>query len=433
MTKKIICRVLMAFIFVLVSYIQAFPQKPPVKPIKIGIAGPMKYRAGECLWNGALIARDEINNAGGVVIQGVKRPIELIKIDTNEYTSITDATSAVEKAITVDKVDFLVGTARSEAAAAMQEIAMGYKKVFVGAAAAHPSLCEVVGKNYDKFKYWFRVNPVNSYFQGQTLLKGLELIGRELKKIGIERPKVAILAEKAVWTEPSIKATEEKAPELGLEVIGSWRPSAMATDVTPELTAIKSAGAHIMHVIVSGPVGVTIAKQWGELEIPAAFSGADSEVLVKGFWEATGGKGVYAVSMTGIGKLEQTKRSLPFWDRYVKTFNDYPGYESASYDGVWVVKEAIERANSLESDPVVTALEETDFLGCSGRITFYPKDHKWAHDVRWGPNYKTWLLCQLREDRELKIFWPWQWEGVTHRGTVPYKIPPRVVEYWKKK
>jgi branched-chain amino acid transport system substrate-binding protein len=420
-------------LFELLSYVHAAPTETEMKLVKIGIAGPMKYRAGECLWNGALLARDEINKAGGVFVQRIKRPIELVKLDTNEYASIIDATSAIEKAITVDKVDFLVGTARSEAAAAMQEIAMGYKKVFVCAAAAHPSLCENVGKDYDKFKYWFRVNPVNSYCQGQVLLQGLELIGREMKKIGIQRPKVAILAEKAVWTEPSIKATEDKAPELGLEVVGSWRPSAMATDVTPELSAIKTAGAHIMHVIVSGPVGVTIAKQWGELDIPVAFSGADSEVLVKGFWQATGGKGVYAVSMTGIGKVEQTKRSFPFWDNYLKTFGDYPGYESASYDGVWVLKEAIERANSLDSDAVVNALEETDFPGCSGRITFYPKGDKWAHDVRWGANYKTWLLCQLREDKELKVFWPWQWEGVTHKGTVLYEIPPRVKEYWKKK
>jgi branched-chain amino acid transport system substrate-binding protein len=43
---------------------------------------------------------------------------------------------------------------------------------------------------------------------------------------------------------------------------------------------------------------------------------------------------------------------------------------------VYVLKDAIERANSLDSDNVVTALEKTDIMGVYGRLRFDPKSHQ---------------------------------------------------------
>jgi branched-chain amino acid transport system substrate-binding protein len=43
---------------------------------------------------------------------------------------------------------------------------------------------------------------------------------------------------------------------------------------------------------------------------------------------------------------------------------------------VYTLKDAIERAGSLNSDAVVTALEKTDLMGVYGRIKFNPKNHQ---------------------------------------------------------
>jgi branched-chain amino acid transport system substrate-binding protein len=42
----------------------------------------------------------------------------------------------------------------------------------------------------------------------------------------------------------------------------------------------------------------------------------------------------------------------------------------------YVLKEAIERAGSLDSDAVVAALEKTDIMAVYGRIKFDPKSHQ---------------------------------------------------------
>src|SRR5688500_20279526 len=77
--------------------------------IKIAILGPMAFVQGENHWAGAEMARDEINKAGGVNVGGKRMQIELIRADTNEMTSVPDATNAVERVITRDKADVLIG------------------------------------------------------------------------------------------------------------------------------------------------------------------------------------------------------------------------------------------------------------------------------------------------------------------------------------
>ena len=120
--------------------------------IKIAILGPMAFVQGENHWAGAEMARDEINKAGGIDVGGKRRQIELIRGDTNEIQSIPDATNAIERVITREKADFLIGGFRSEAVLAMQEVAADYKKIFLGAGSAHPQLGVRVEQSYERYK-----------------------------------------------------------------------------------------------------------------------------------------------------------------------------------------------------------------------------------------------------------------------------------------
>src|SRR5687767_2146501 len=233
--------------------------------IKIAILGPMAFVQGENHWAGAEMARDEINKAGGINVGGKRRQIELVRADTNEMASVPDATNAIERVITRDKVDFLIGGFRSEAVLAMQEVAMDYKKLFLGVGAAHSKLGLNVEQNYERYKYWFRVAPTKDVDLARTLFAVLGSIGQQIRTdLKTDTPKVAILAEKAVWTEGLVAAAQKTLPALKMEVVGLWQPSAVATDVTAELSAIDRAGAHIVFTMLSGPVGISVGRQTGE-------------------------------------------------------------------------------------------------------------------------------------------------------------------------
>ena len=138
--------------------------------IKIGVIGPMKFVQGKGHWNGATMAAEEINAKGGVQVGKKKMKIELVKADSNEFLNVTDATNAMERLMTQDKVDFVVGGFRTEAVLAMQDIAMDYKKIFIGCGAAHPELCDRVAKDYNRYKYFFRGTPFNSNYLVRTSL-----------------------------------------------------------------------------------------------------------------------------------------------------------------------------------------------------------------------------------------------------------------------
>jgi branched-chain amino acid transport system substrate-binding protein len=111
------------------------------KTIKIGVIGPMQFVQGKGHWNGATMAAEEVNARGGVKVGDKKMKIELVKADSNEFLNVTDATNAMEMLLSRDKVDFVVGGFRSEAVFAMQDIAMDYKKIFIGCGASHSKLC----------------------------------------------------------------------------------------------------------------------------------------------------------------------------------------------------------------------------------------------------------------------------------------------------
>jgi branched-chain amino acid transport system substrate-binding protein len=397
-------------------------------PIKIGIIGPMKFTQGEGMWNGATMAADEINQAGGITVKGVKRPIELVKLDSNEFLSVPEATNAMELAVSRYKVDFLAGGFRTEAMLPMQDIAMDNKKIFFGCGCSFPGLCERVAKDYDRYKYWFRVTPYNSNHLVKVDFILLDMVRKRMaKEFGVEKPKVAIVAEKAAWADPMVKVAEATLPKMGMEVVGVWRPSATATDVTAELSAIQRAGAEIIFVTFSSSVGIPFAKQAGELRVPAAIVGINVEAQKDAFWGATGEKGNFNLSLSTYSLVKMTDQTIPFFNKYKERFKEAPNYTAGSYDVLYILKEAIEKADTLDAEALVPVLEKTDYKGTAGRVVF-SKDH----DLVFGPGYSTGTGTQWQDGKNVCV-WPDGWEGIKYEGTVEYKFSPLVIEHYKKK
>ena len=186
------------------------------KTIKIGIIGPMQFMQGKGHWNGAVMAAEEVNARGGVKVGDKKMKIELVKADSNELLNVTDAANAMERLMSRDRVDFVVGGFRSEAVLAMQDIAMEYKKIFIGCGAAHPELCMRVAKDYDTYKYFFRGTPFNSRFLVRTAFIQLATVINIMKaSLNIPKLRIAVVAEKAMYADPMIPAAQEFIPKLG--------------------------------------------------------------------------------------------------------------------------------------------------------------------------------------------------------------------------
>lgn len=433
MLRKLVC-LLVTGSLLLVAVAGCSSDDDDANVIKIGVIGPMQYIQGEHHWAGATLAAEEINAAGGIMVGDVAYTIKLIKTDSNEMLSPSDAASAMEELITVDKADFVVGGFRTEAVYPMQDVAMDNKTIFLGAGAATKELNTKLAEDYDRYKYWFRVNPFASTNLVSNSLLTLGMAGAIMQGgLGLEEPlKVAIIAEKAAWADGMVAAYEAYVPAmLGMEVVGVWRPSSTATDVTAELTAIEASGAHLILTVLSGPVGIPYSRQLGELEIPAASVGINVESQKDGFWDATTGYGNYETTLnTFADGVAITDKTLPFFDAFVAKFDETPTYTAGTYDALYILKDAIERADSLDSDEVVVELEKTDVVTTGGRLIFMGNDTETPHDVTYGPGYVTGIATQW-QNGEMKAVWPNlgvdDWEGVTYDGIVMWQIPDRVI------
>ena len=381
--------------------------------IKIAILGPMAFVQGENHWAGAEMARDEINKAGGISVGGAKRQIEILKFDTNELQSVPDATNAIERAITRDKADFLIGGFRSEAVIAMQEVAMDAKKLFLGAGAADAKLGENVVKDYERYKYWFRISPTKSPDLGRTLFAVLGAVGAQIRTdLKKETPKVAILSEKAAWTESIVKAVQANLPKMKMEVVGTWQPSPIATDVTAELSAIKRSGADIVFTLISGPMGIVMGRQMGELQLPAIAFGINVEAQKDGFWQATAGKGNYVATLDTYAEVEMTPKMIPFVKAFKERYKKAPTYNAATYDAIHILKAAIEQTGTIDANKLVPVIEKMEHVGAGSTASW---DNK--HDLIWAVGKTAGIGVQW-QDGEKVAFWPPQVKGMK-----PFKMP----------
>lgn len=404
--------------------------------IKIGVIGPMNFVQGKQHWNGAVMAAEEINAKGGVQVGKVKMKIELVKADSNEHLSMTDATNAMERLMTQDKVDFVIGGFRTESVLPMQDIAMDYKKIFIGVGAATKAICDRVAENYSRYKYWFRGSPPNERYLAAISFSHLGLAGAVIKNELKVPVKCAIVAEKLTWTAAMVKAAEATIPKMGFELVGVWQPSDKATDVTAELSAIQKSGANLIFTIFSASVGITFARQAGELKIPAVQVGINVEAQKDGFWEATKGLGNYVFTMNTYARgIEINDLTKPFVETYIKRFGETPAYTADTYSAILhSLVPSIEAVGSLDADKIVAHLETREYMVPSGKIK-YEKDAQGrpTHDVTWGPGYVTSLGVQWQNGKLVAV-WPNKWKAsptapeVTYKGMVPLKLPP-----WMKK
>ncbi|HMK52225.1 MAG TPA: ABC transporter substrate-binding protein [Thermodesulfobacteriota bacterium] len=430
------------FILAMVSlFIVSFWSIGLGQEIKIGVIGPMQFVQGKGHWNGATMAVEELNAKGGIQVGNKKMKIKLIQADSNEFINVTDATNAMERLMTQDKVDFVIGGFRTEAVLAMQDIAMEHKKIFIGCGAAHDELCNRVAKNYNTYKYWFRMTPFNSTFLVRTAFIHLGSVAAVVKQsLNIPKIKVAVVMEKAAWADPMIPASEAAIPKMGMEIAGVWRPSPVATDVTAELSAIQSSGAHIIFEIFSSSVGIPFSRQAGELKIPAFQVGINVEAQKEGFWQATQGMGNYVMTSNTYARgVEVNELTKPFVDGYIKRFGEVPTYNAGTYDAiVHALAPTIEQAGTLDSDKLVAILEERVYKDTSGVIKYMKNaEGKPLHEITWGPGFQTGVATQW-QDGEIKGVWPYKWKAtpeapeVTYKGIVPIKLPPWMIEKYKK-
>lgn len=332
-------------------------------PIKIGalfaVTGPASF-LGEPERNTAQMVVDEINKAGGV--KG--RKLELITYDTGG-----DATKAVQlanKLVKNDQVVAIIGPSTTGDTMAVIPVVEKSQVPLVS--------CSAGIKITEPVKKW-----VFKTAQNDTL--AVARIYEQLKKE--RKSKVAILTVSDSFGSSGREQLKAQAKNFGIQIISDDTYGPKDTDMTPQLTKIKSAKPDAIVCWGTNPGPAVIArnaKQLG-LNIPLYMShGVSSKKFIELAGDAAEGIRLPSGKVLVADLLPKSDKQKGSLLAFIKDYQNHYKAEGDhfgghAWDAMMLLKGAIERGGDTPAG-IRNALEATrNFAGIGGVFSYSPKDH----------------------------------------------------------
>ncbi|PZE21384.1 ABC transporter substrate-binding protein [Paenibacillus xerothermodurans] len=324
--------------------------------IKIGYTGGFSGATasfGTPIFNAAVYAVEEINNKGGVM----GKKIELIKED-NEGDPFKGQ-QIIDK-FAADDINFVIsGSSSAVALSEKQKVEMN-KMVGIAATAADPKVTSTQNP------YYFVAIPNSDFLGGSIALHAA-------KNMGVKEAIVFIRDD--AYGKSIYVPFKKRGEASGLKVVKEYTYPVNAKDFNSYLSqGLKEfPDAHIM-ITGYAPDGGLIAKQARALGYDKPIFGNVSLTNAEYAQIAGDAANNTIVAATNYHKEDDTGTAKTFSDAWKQKSGHVPDdYEVRGYDVVYLIKAAIEKAGSLETEAVRKALLETkDFDGASGKLTYNP-------------------------------------------------------------
>ncbi|HEY6434011.1 MAG TPA: ABC transporter substrate-binding protein [Acetobacteraceae bacterium] len=344
---------------VIAASVAGRPARAAGEPIVIGWVGPLSppggYAEGILMKDAAQMAADEINAQGGVL----GRPLQVVYADTRGMAA--EGRTAAERLVQENKIVAAFGEFHSPVALAEMEVFHKYNIPFMA--------CDV----------WSDVVTAKGYpevFRNSTAVSLIDTtIGQWLAAAGFQR--VALLAEKNDVGLASRIAigTQLKAANVPFDVVDA---DPTLTDFTAQILRYKSAspGYDMFCTEFSETGAYDLVRQAKELGFaPTAKCGmynSGGPALDPTFWQNVKETGRYlCTENVGLPKAAWNDKTKAF----VKTFTDKfkaeaPGSAMESYDGLYLLVDAIQRSGGTSPEGMIKALETTSWVGARGKYSF---------------------------------------------------------------
>lgn len=319
--------------------------------IKIGVVAPLSgdsAAAGTDILNGAKLAADKINKAGGVL----GRQIELVPAD--DACDAQTGTSAVQKLVT-QKVVTVAGGYCSGAAIAETVITDRAKIPFIADAQTNVKITN------RGLKHVFRTigrDDKQGAFAAAYMVSDLKA------------KNIAIIHDNTAYAKGLADATKASLDKLGTPPVFFDAITPGAKDFSSFLTGVKAKKPDAIYFTAYFADAGLLIKQARDLGITTPIIGGDATndpTVAK-----TAGKAAEGFTVTTAPLPQFITAAAPFLTDYKAAYSAAPGpYSIYEYDAIAVTADAIKRAGSADPQKITDALKATkDFQGLTGSINF---------------------------------------------------------------
>ncbi|GGE60844.1 ABC transporter substrate-binding protein [Massilia psychrophila] len=335
-------------------------------PIRIGsvlsVSGPAAFLGDPELKTLQLYV-EKINAEGGVL----GRKLELVHYD--DGSDAAKANSFTKRLIESDKVDVLIGGTTTGATMAMAPLVEKASLPFISLAGAVVVI--------DPVKKWVFKTP-------HTDRMAAEKVFEDMKKRGIN--KVGLLSETSGFGASGRKEAQAVAAKYGITLVADETYGPKDTDITAQLTRIKSApGVQALFVFGLGQGPAVVTKNYGQLamaSLPMYQShGVASDEYLKLSGKAAEGVRLPTPALLIAGALPAGDAQKPVVTNYDKAYKERYKTEPSTFggyalDALNLSVDAIKRAGGTDREKVRAALESTKgFVGTTGVFNMSPLNH----------------------------------------------------------
>ncbi len=303
----------------------------------------------------------KINASGGVL----GKKLELVLYD--DASDANKANAFTRRLIIQDEVDAIIGASSTGSTMAMvPQIESGSIPAISLAAAS--VIVEPV-------KQWVFKMPHSDRMAAQKVLE-------DMKKRGFTQ--FALLSDTGGFGKSGRTETMKMADQVGLKIVEDQQYGEKDTDMTPQLTKIKSSPAQAILVFGTGQAPAIIARNYQQLAIKQALyttHGQASTEFVRLAGKASEGIRMPSPALLIAPSLASNDPQRNISVDYAKGFEgqykmDVSTFGGYAHDALFLLVDAIKRAGGTDKAKVRTAIEQTQgFVGVSGIYKMSANDH----------------------------------------------------------
>ncbi len=356
--------------------------------------------------NGYNLGVKRVNEMGGVKVGGKAYQMKIIYYD-DESTPLRTAQLA-ERLINQDGVKYILGPYSSATTKAIAPVTEKYKIPMVEAEGAARSLFT------QGYRYIFCVISTSEQYLASSIALAAELAEKNGKKPS--DVKVAMAFENDPFSLDVRAGVIDDMKKFGMKAVIDDKLPRDLSDMAATLTKVKAVKPDLLLVSGHSKGAATAARQIKEMKI-------DVPMIAMTHCEAAKVITKFGASTNGFLCPTQWAETLSYKDKYFGTAADYDKLFKKTYDGyknvpyqaaqataaVLVWKDAIERAQSLDTEKVRDALAATDMQTFYGNIKF----------AKEGNNVAKPMVLRQIQDGKLNVVAPSKW--ASHKVEWPRK------------
>lgn len=320
--------------------------------------------------NALELGLEEINSSGGLL----GRKVEVVIRDSQLKPELGAALA--RDLILREKVDFLIGPTSAAVAQAVSQVCKEYKKLIYFHGANTDSLTDEGGH-----RYLFQVTP-NTYMEGQAI--AVYLSKKPYRRIAIIGPDID-------YGHSQAKAFKKRLSELSpsAQIVKELWTKLGEPDFTPAIASLLASRPEIIYTSLwSGDLAGFIRQ--------ARSSGLLQQVRLLGLFDYDLLKGLghdMIPNLLGFDRAPfyaiHNPQMKTFVDKYKSRTGEFPSeWAITVYDGLMALRKAVEKAKSLDTEKVISALEGLQWDSLRGPLLIRPFDHMANCGLYFGTTYK---------------------------------------------